>query len=74
MNMDLDIDLEMIANSFDNHVEDDTCTELKDAQQSSKKHNNSIGFASTIGEEQVSTSSDNRYVIMFGKKVTSIHY
>ena len=30
MNMDLNIDLEMMATSFDNHVEDDTCTELND--------------------------------------------
>ena len=34
MDMDLNIDLEMIANSFDNHAEDDTCTELNDTQQS----------------------------------------
>ena len=36
MNMDmvLNIDLEIIANSFDNRVEDDTCMELNNTQQS----------------------------------------
>ena len=34
MDMDLNIDLEMMATSIDNHVEDDTCMELNDTQQS----------------------------------------